>query len=82
MKTVTVRLPERLAAQLKAESRHRGVSKSKIIRERLERDGGGTTDLFATIADLVGSVDGLPTNLSAKKKAYLRSSSYGSKRAR
>ena len=35
-----------------------------------------------TIADLIGSVDGLPTDLSAQKKAYLRTTGYGQKRPR
>jgi len=30
-----------------------------------------------TIADLVGSVDGLPMDLSRRKKAYLRTTGYG-----
>ena len=36
MKTLTVRLPEPLAAAIEAESRERGVSKSDVVRERLE----------------------------------------------
>jgi len=35
-----------------------------------------------TIADLVGSVDGLPADLSRRRKAYLRSTGYGRKRPR
>jgi hypothetical protein len=29
------------------------------------------------IADLIGSVDGLPADLTARKKAYLRATGYG-----
>jgi hypothetical protein len=36
----------------------------------------------ATIADLVGSVDGLPADLSGRRKAYLRTTGYGRKRPR
>jgi Arc/MetJ-type ribon-helix-helix transcriptional regulator len=34
MKTLTVRLPEVLVAQIEAESRDRKVSKSDVVRER------------------------------------------------
>ena len=36
MKNITVRLPEPLVAEVEAESRERKVSKSEVIRERLE----------------------------------------------
>jgi Arc/MetJ-type ribon-helix-helix transcriptional regulator len=35
MKTLTVRLPEALVAQIEAESRRRNLSKSDVVRERL-----------------------------------------------
>ena len=84
MKTVTVRLPAALVADLEAESRKRHCSKSDIVRERLtlavrSRSAAAPT---ATIADLVGSVDGLPADLSGRKKAYLRTTGYGRKRPR
>ncbi len=84
MKTLTVRLPAALVADLEAESRERHRSKSDIVRERLSlaarsRSSAGPTD---TIADLLGSVDGLPADLSGRKKAYLRKTGYGRKRAR
>ena len=34
------------------------------------------------IADLIGSMDGLPADLSARKKEYLRTMGYGQKRPR
>ena len=84
MKTLTVRLPESLAAEIEAESRRRSVSKSDIVRERLERAPAGAAEPNAgsyDIADLIGSVDGLPADLSARKKHYLRLG-YGRKRSR
>ncbi len=85
MKTLTVRLPEHLVAQIEAESRRRKVSKSDVVRERLTQAGGArrrhSTSLDA-IADLVGSVDALPPDLSAGKKYYLKSTGYGRKRSR
>ena len=37
---------------------------------------------FEAIADLIGSVDGMPTDLSARKKEYLQATGYGRKRRR
>ena len=84
MKTLTVRLPEPLAADIESESRGRGISKSDVIRERLERaarqrERAASLD---TISDLIGSVRGLPTDLSEHKKAYLQRTGYGQKRPR
>ena len=84
MKTLTVRLPEPLVADIEAESRGRKVSKSDVVRERLEhapRKRRPTTSLNA-IADLIGSVDNLPTDLTARKKQYLQETGYGQKRPR
>ena len=80
MKTLTVRLPEPLVADIEAESRGRRISKSDVVRERLELAPSVRRRRMASlnaIADLIGSVDGLPVDLSARKKAYLRSTSYG-----
>ncbi len=85
MKTLTVRLPESLAAAIVAESRARKISKSDVVRERLERVPDmpqGSVAPPQVIADLIGSVDGLPRDLSARKKRYLRATGYGRKRPR
>jgi hypothetical protein len=87
VKTVTVRLPEPLIAEIDAESRERGISKSDVVRERLEAGAGygrsSRTGSFERIADLVGSVDDrLPADLSARKKHYLTTTGYGGKRPR
>jgi Arc/MetJ-type ribon-helix-helix transcriptional regulator len=82
MKTLTVRLPETLVAEIAAESRKRGVSKSDVVRERL-----GTAPqrpenpLLDAVADLAGSVKGLPRDLSRRKKHYLRAG-FGRNRTR
>lgn len=84
MKTLTVRLPDPLAAEIEAESRERNVSKSDVVRERLEaapRRKRRASSLDA-IADLIGSIEGLPPDLSARKKHYLRVTGYGQKRSR
>ena len=84
MKTLTVRLPEALAAQIEAESRRRKLSKSDVVRERLAGAQEARPEQPApldAIADLIGSVDGLRRDLSARKKRYLKSTGYGSNRS-
>lgn len=74
MKTLTVRLPDALVTEIEHESRARRVSKSDVVRERLHQPhrtaqkGGSMRDL---IGDLIGSVEGLPADLSRHKKKYL-----------
>ena len=85
MKTLTVRLPEGLVAQIEAESRRRKLSKSDVVRERLTgAQGAGLQQpaLLDAIADVVGSVDRLPRDLSTRTKKYLKSTSYGRQRTR
>ena len=83
-KTLTVRLPEALVAAIDAESRRRGLTRSDVVRERLE-----SADVSAHhagtlngIADLIGAVDGLPADVSRRHKAYLKTTGYGRKRTR
>jgi hypothetical protein len=86
MKTLTVGLPETVVAQIEAESRRRKLSKSDVVRERLTMVEGSRRRQrpasFDAIANVIGSVDCLPSDLSARTKKYLKSSSYGDKRAR
>jgi hypothetical protein len=86
VKILTVRLPEALVADIEAESRETRRSKSDVVRERLTHAGHPARSLesagFGTVADLIGSIDGLPADLSRRKKAYLKSMGYGRKRPR
>jgi hypothetical protein len=85
MKTLTVRLPDALVAQIEAESRARKVTKSDVIRERLLLAPSPTANQYPpslqAIAHLIGSVKGLPTDLGTNKKKYLKAG-YGLKRPR
>jgi Arc/MetJ-type ribon-helix-helix transcriptional regulator len=84
MKTLTVRLPEALVAQIEGESRRRKLSKSDVVRERLNLAAASRekpTSLDA-IADLIGAVDGLPASMSAQKKKHLKLTGYGRKHTR
>jgi len=83
MKSLTVRLPDELVSQIEAESHARKVSKSDIVRERLT--GQVAHEQPATlhaIADLIGAVEGLPTDLSQERKKHLATSGYGRKHSR
>jgi Arc/MetJ-type ribon-helix-helix transcriptional regulator len=85
MKTITVRLPEVLVAEIEAESRLRKISKSEVVRQRLQlaaHPGARRSAALEAIADLIGSVDGLPPDLSSRKKSYLKTMGYGQKRTR
>lgn len=84
MKTLTVRLPEPIVNEIEAESRARRISKSDVVRERLSRRDPTrrTADPLVGVADLIGAVDGLPPDLSARSTAYLKKTGYGRKRRR
>jgi Arc/MetJ-type ribon-helix-helix transcriptional regulator len=84
VKTLTVRLPDSLVAEIELESCGRQCSKSDIVRERLQRAPSPARhkSTLDTIGDLIGSVDGLPADLSGQKKQYLKASGYGQKRPR
>jgi Arc/MetJ-type ribon-helix-helix transcriptional regulator len=85
MKTLTVRLPEPLVSELEAESRGRRMSVSDVVRERLRAAPAAARrrpDPLHGVADLIGSVDGLPADLSARRRHHLRATGYGQKRAR
>ena len=75
MKSLTIRLPESLAAEIEAESRVRKVSRSDVVRERLQKpylaNAGKAGGMRELLGDLIGSVEGLPSDLSAHKHKHL-----------
>ena len=83
MKSVTIRLPDSLTEDIEAEARRRKMSKTDIMRERLSRnmENAKVPPSLEAIADLIGSIDGLPADLSRNKRAYLKAG-YGRKRPR
>jgi len=85
MRSLTVRLPDQLATDIEIESRARNCAKSDVVRERLQR-GASAAGPFQTrlnaIADLIGSVEGLPPDLSSRRKINLKAAGYGKKRPR
>jgi hypothetical protein len=89
MKTMAFRLPDSLVAAIAAEAKQRRMSRSAVVRERLEtytaRKPPRTAPSFRDLADdIVGSVSGdsLPSDLSTRKKDYLKAWGYGTKRDR
>ena len=81
MKTLTVRLPDALVAQIEAESRKRNISKSDLIRERLSHPADARpTSRLDSIADLIGSVEIARPDLSARRKHHLSVTSHDGKR--
>lgn len=84
MKTLTVRLPEKLIAEIEHESQLCRISVSEVVRERLRRapeiQRAKSSGVLELIGDLIGSVEGLPADLSQRKKHYLRSMGYGKNR--
>jgi hypothetical protein len=84
MKTLTVRLPEALLAQIEAESRARNITKPDVVRERLSAPSSTTVETppaLQAIAHLIGAVKGLPADLSSNRNKYLKAG-YGLKRSR
>jgi Arc/MetJ-type ribon-helix-helix transcriptional regulator len=85
VKSLTVRLPEKLVAEIREESQARRLSKSDVVRERLQQPRAGAGEhrsMRGLIGDLIGSVKGLPADVSSKKKQYLRDSIRGKKNYR
>jgi hypothetical protein len=76
-KMLNVRLPAAMAADIEAESLQRGVSKSTVVRERIEKGSERKGSALALVADLIGPIEGLPTDLSSRTKHYLRTTGYG-----
>jgi Arc/MetJ-type ribon-helix-helix transcriptional regulator len=72
MRTISVKLPEPLAARLRVTVRKRSSTQSAVVREALEahlgqssvRDAGSGLDL---VRDLAGSVNG-PPDLSTNRR--------------
>ena len=80
MRTMTLKIPEELFAEITSEARSRNVSKSQVVRERLTRQRVGKLrkSLWDQVEDLVIKSDSLPVDLSSNK-AHLKS--YGKNRA-
>lgn len=85
MQTLVIRIPDDLARELEAESKKAHLTKSEVARRRLVAAGSQShqsTTGFDLIADLIGTVEGGPADMSARKKSYLKTKDYGKSRHR
>jgi len=71
MKTLTVKIPDSLLAEIASDAKARKTTKSEIVRERLARAGSTGTSLWSRMEDLVIERDSLPADLSSNK-AHLK----------
>jgi hypothetical protein len=72
MKTLTVKVADKLFAEIASTARARNLPKSEIIRERLAHKAVTVThsqdSLWSRMHDLVIQSDLLPTDLSSNKR--------------
>jgi hypothetical protein len=70
MKTLTIKVPDALFAEISGAARARNVPKSEIVRERLARKPitSKRGSLWSSMEDLVIEEDALPTDLSSNRK--------------
>ena len=71
LRNVTIKLSDRVLADIESEARARRVSRSHVMRERLERSKAPAGSLLDRVRDLVVHDDRAPTDL-ATNKARLR----------
>ncbi len=79
MKTLTVKLPDPLFAEIASDAKARKLTKSEIVRERLARTGRLANSLWSRMEDLVIEDDALPKDLSSNE-VHLKN--YGKNRPR
>ena len=85
MQTLVLRIPDDLARELEAEATKTCLTKSEVARRRLVAGGSQVNEAafgFDLISDLIGTVKGGPADMSARKKEYLKKTSYGKSRHR
>jgi hypothetical protein len=72
MRTISLKLPDDLLAQLEHESKARRITKSSLVRESLEESlrkrSTGALSCYDLSRDLCGSVRGRPKDLARNPK--------------
>jgi Ribbon-helix-helix protein, copG family len=73
MRTISLKLPDDLLAQLDSEAKARRVTKSWLVRESLEKalrkqSPAGVISCYDLARDLAGTVKGLPEDLADNPK--------------
>lgn len=71
MKPITFRVPDSLAAQIEAEARRRGVSKSQVVREWLTVSSSQhPSDALEALVDLIGAMDFADARVISHRAAH------------
>jgi predicted transcriptional regulator len=73
MRTISLKLPEDLVADLQREAKARRITKSAVVRESVEaalrrRSRRGAVSCYDLARDLAGAVKGLPRDLASNPK--------------
>jgi hypothetical protein len=72
MKTISLKLPQDLLTQLEKEAKARGITKSLLVRDSLEKAlrhaAPGAASCYELAQDLAGAVAGLPKDLAVNPK--------------
>jgi predicted transcriptional regulator len=73
MRTISVKLPDELLAELARQAKTRRVTKSWLVRESLEKGlreqpSAGAASCYDLARDLAGTVKGLPKDLAHNPK--------------
>ena len=73
MRTISLKLPDDLLAQLEGEAKARRITKSSLVRESLEKalrsqSPAGAVSCYDLARDLAGTVKGLPKDLADNPK--------------
>lgn len=73
VQTISLKLPDDLAADLEREAKARKVTKSAVVQEGLrkvlrKRPGRSVVSCFDLAQDLAGSVEGLPTDIATNPR--------------
>jgi hypothetical protein len=73
MRTISLKLPDDLLAQLEGEAKLRRVTKSRLVRDNLEKalskpSRSAAPSCYDLARDLAGSVKGLPEDLTENPK--------------
>jgi len=82
MRTLTIKFPDFLFAEVERTAKARKITKSEIVRERVEAGAtaaSGETPgaIWKRITDMAGDCDTIPRDFSANKKKYLRQWGFG-----
>jgi predicted transcriptional regulator len=72
VRTISLKLPDDLLAQLDREAKARRITKSRLVRDSLQRElrrrPAGGASCYDLSADLAGAIKGLPEDLADNPK--------------